>query len=367
MGVIRRGANKYLYIQFQFQGRTYVRSARTTDRRAAEQMEREWRRDLHARAYLGTKPRISIDEALTLFCESKRGTPNYTTLKWNSVPVRRLFRVHRFIDEIQSSDLEQLKREREDEGVTHATIRHIFNLIRGTCKHARRLGYQVPSPEYPILRPSKRRLRYLSPDDESRFLAELDPTRSVKGLAPYQERHESLRKAMWDAYDLAILLLDTGARYSEIARLEWKQVSLMERTINLWRPKVQNESVLFMTDRVYDVLNRRSQERTQCLHVFQNKKGERRGYAGQSLRKALKRAGLLGFTIHTLRHTHATRLVQNGVSLYEVKEVLGHTDIKTTMRYAHLDRSDVLRRTRDVINGLNRSKLSAISKIDSGS
>ena len=198
-------------------------------------------------------------------------------------------------------------------------------------------------------------MRYLSPEDEERFLAQLDPRRSVKGLAPYEERHRSLRSAMWDAFDLAILLLDTGARYSEIARLEWKQVSLADRSLNLWRPKVQNESILFMTDRVYEVLNRRSAERNQHSHVFQNKKGEKRGYAGQSLRKALKRAGLLGFTIHTLRHTHATRLVQNGVSLYEVKEVLGHTDIKTTMRYAHLDRADVLRRTRDVINGLNQA------------
>ena len=81
MGVIRRGSNKNLYIQFQFQGRTYIRSARTADRRAAEQMEREWRRELHSRAYLGTKPRITIDEALTMFCESKRGTPNYPTLE----------------------------------------------------------------------------------------------------------------------------------------------------------------------------------------------------------------------------------------------------------------------------------------------
>ena len=275
--------------------------------------------------------------------------------------MRRLFRVSRYLDEIESSDLERLKRDRENEGVSHATIRHLFNLIRGASKHARRLGYQVSTPEYPVLRPSKRRLRYLSLEEEVRFLGELDPRRSVKGLAPYAERHESLRRAMWDAYDLAILLLDTGARYSEITGLDWKQVSLGDRTINLWRPKVQNESVLFMTDRVYDVFVRRNAERNHNPHVFQNKKGARRGYAGQSLRKALKRAGLSGFTIHTLRHTHATRLVQNGVSLYEVKEVLGHTDIKTTMRYAHLDRNDVLRRTRDVINTLNERARNAES------
>jgi integrase len=316
-------------------------------------MEREWRRELHAMTFLGSRPRITIDDAVTLFCESKRGTPNYPTLKWNSVPVRRLFRVDRYLDEIESSDLERLKRDREDEGVSHATIRHLFNLIRGASKHARRLGYQVATPEYPGLRASKRRLRYLSREDETRFLLELDPKRPVKGLAPYAERHQALRKAMWDAYDLAIMLLDTGARYSEIAGLEWRQVSLDDRTLNLWRPKVQNESVLFMTDRVYDLLSRRASERGESPYLFQNRSGGKRGYAGQSLRKALRRAGLSGFTIHTLRHTHATRLVQNGVSLYEVKEVLGHADIKTTMRYAHLDRNVVLRRARDVINTLN--------------
>jgi site-specific recombinase XerD len=58
--------------------------------------------------------------------------------------------------------------------------------------------------------------------------------------------------------------------------------------------------------------------------------------------------------IHTLRHTHASRLIQNGMSLYEVKEILGHTDIKTTMRYAHLERRDVSARARDVINRLSK-------------
>ena len=43
---------------------------------------------------------------------------------------------------------------------------------------------------------------------------------------------------MQDAYDLVVLLLDTGARYSEIAKIGWSKIDLKQREIHLWRPKV---------------------------------------------------------------------------------------------------------------------------------
>lgn len=59
MSVLRRGNSRYWYVQFQFQGQTFIRSAKTTDKRVAEQLEREWRRELHARAFLGKRERIT--------------------------------------------------------------------------------------------------------------------------------------------------------------------------------------------------------------------------------------------------------------------------------------------------------------------
>ena len=57
------------------------------------------------------------------------------------------------------------------------------------------------------------------------------------------------------------------------------------------------------------------------------------------LKKSCRKAGLANVTWHTLRHTFASRLNRNGADLVTVKELLGHADIKTTMRYAHTNRA----------------------------
>ena len=352
MSVLKRGNSKNWYIQFQFNGKTYIRSSRSTDKRLADQMEREWRRQLHAQAFLGQKERIVVRDILDQFIDSKKGTPNHRNLTIHRKTLIRLFGVDRFLDEITTKDIERLKRDRYQEGISTATILHTFNLIRGMWKYGKSMGYQVSDIQFPELKLPKHRLRYLTIDEEKRLLHELDPKREGTGLKPYNDRLDIMKRAMQDSYDIVVILLDTGARYSEISDIEWININLDEKTIRLWRPKVQNESILYMTDRVFRILDRRIQERY-SPYVFTNKAGGPRGYAGQSIRKAMNRAGLTDCTIHTLRHTHATRLIQNGMSVYEVKELLGHSDIKTTMRYAHLEQRDVSSRARDVINKIN--------------
>ena len=59
------------------------------------------------------------------------------------------------------------------------------------------------------------------------------------------------------------------------------------------------------------------------------------GSLREAFPKVLERAGIKSFTFHDLRHTFATRLVQNGVDIYKIKELLGHKTIAVTMRYAH--------------------------------
>ncbi len=92
--------------------------------------------------------------------------------------------------------------------------------------------------------------------------------------------------------------------------------------------------------------------------------GGPRGYAAQGIRKAIDRAGLNDpdvvkekrgkVTIHTLRHTFASRLVQTGVSLAKVSKLLGHSSVTTTEIYAHLAPNEVSEEATKVLNGLHR-------------
>jgi integrase len=70
--------------------------------------------------------------------------------------------------------------------------------------------------------------------------------------------------------------------------------------------------------------------------VFAHATGERIGDIKHAFTTACRRAGIQDFRIHDLRHTCAAWLVQAGVSLAEVRDVLGHSTVRMTERYAHL-------------------------------
>jgi integrase len=118
-----------------------------------------------------------------------------------------------------------------------------------------------------------------------------------------------------------------------------------------------------MTDRLKEVIKSRHENRSEkSRYVFEGKDGDPRGYVYQGINKAMNRSGLNNddvisekggkVTIHTLRHTFATRLVQNGVSLAKVSKLLGHASITTTEIYAHLAPNEASEEAMRVLNGL---------------
>ena len=89
-------------------------------------------------------------------------------------------------------------------------------------------------------------------------------------------------------------------------------------------------------------------------YIFLNPKtGKPLGSIKDSFKRALKKAGIKDFTFHDLRHTFASHLVMNGVDLYVVQRLLGHSTIELTQRYAHLDP----RQFKEAIGKLEKSSL----------
>jgi integrase len=375
MGLHKRDNSSNWYYSFQAKNKKYVGSTGTANKTKALQVEREMRNKIHSETYLGEAEEISLRDALVKYLEPRKKYSYYRGMESIS---RKMFGSKRdpktkrenpcyglplnlFLHEIQTKHIERLVAKRKAEGDKPATIKHEIGLISSTLREMQRLGYKTNRDVvFPQLK-SAYRLRYLDSNDEAALLRELDPKSPRSGVKMPQDRTPEMQRNIQDNYDLVIMLLDTGCRYSEAANLPWTAVNLEAGTLNIYRSKVNNEDVLFMTDRLREVMVRRQAERrADARYVFENKSGMARGYAAQGIKKAMDRAGVNDpdvvrekggkVTMHTLRHSYASKLVKNGVSLFEVSVLLGHSDPKMTQRYAHLAPNDASRKAVDIIN-----------------
>jgi integrase len=265
------------------------------------------------------------------------------------------------VHELCDKHLASLVDAREREGNAPGTINRELSLIQTLLREGRRPGRKVRLPVGLHVGDHKlpeagARLRWYTVEEEKALLAQLDPDRPVKGLPPPAKRSAHLKLAMIDQRDLTVVMLDTGARYSEAAGLPWDAVDCVNGTVNLYRSKVGNEGTLRMTERLKKVLcGRLEARRPGELYVFPagvtGPDGAEvtgpRGYAVKGIAAAIERAKLnaphlverYGFATpaHTFRHTFATRLLQAGVPIYTVSKLLGHASVKTTEKhYGHL-------------------------------
>jgi integrase len=261
------------------------------------------------------------------------------------------------LNELNTRAIEEFVNQRKAEGKAAQTIEHDIIQLRGCFQYAERLGYRVSKITFPKVKINNKRIRCLSKDEEDRLLVELEPNnpRYCSLLTPMQGRTTLLSQRQ-DNYDLVICLMDSGARYSEIAEMKFDQLDLGKRTIQLKRTKTSNESILMMSNRIYTILKRRLNSSNDKVWVFTDKSGKRpRNHSTISIRKALINAGVTDFKVHDFRHTCASRLVQNGMTIQEVAMVLGHRNISTTMRYAHLEQTEVASKMRDILNDFNKA------------
>lgn len=140
---------------------------------------------------------------------------------------------------------------------------------------------------------------------------------------------------------ILIVALNTGMRKSEILNLTWSQIDLKHSYIRLEKTKNGERRDIPMNDTLKtlfkDLFKNR---RLDTDYIFINPTtGRRLTDIKRSFKTACKRAGITDFRFHDLRHTFASHLVMAGVDLKTVQELLGHKDIKMTLKYSHLSKA----------------------------
>ncbi|MDN5064532.1 tyrosine-type recombinase/integrase [Aliarcobacter butzleri] len=143
-------------------------------------------------------------------------------------------------------------------------------------------------------------------------------------------------------YELTTLLLFTGARFSEVARLTWSDINFNTNLIYFASSKDGNARYIKMSNRVLEVVNTLYKNKINNLVIptINGNKYEKMPKEWQievdKLIPGNDNANKDRLTTHSLRHTHASWLAQSGVDILHIKEQLGHRKIDTTMRYSHL-------------------------------
>ena len=153
-------------------------------------------------------------------------------------------------------------------------------------------------------------------------------------------------------FPIVMTALHTGLRKSELFNLKWSDVDFNQQTVTVqakddWHTKNYKSRVLQMTPVLYRTLMKHKSEQSaisnQSEYVFTYNGQRIRCGIDDSLETALKKAGLKGVTLHTLRHTFASQLVMAGVPLKDVQELMGHRSFETTLQYVHLSAEHVKR------------------------
>ena len=131
----------------------------------------------------------------------------------------------------------------------------------------------------------------------------------------------------------------TGLRRSNILELTWPQVDLGRKVIII--PKTKNGSPIGIPLTETTVKTFAEVQKVRHLHssyIFCDTEGKPHSpyKVSVAFKRATRRAGIANLRFHDLRHDFASSLVQAGVDIHRVKELLGHKDLRMTIRYCHL-------------------------------
>lgn len=338
MAVIKRAGSPYWQIEFEFDGQRVRRSSGTSRKRDAEELERQWRKELHDQLIMGKVAPMSLAEAIDRYFDT------VVHPKGNrDAAARELYALNQLrtglgpdtpLTKLSAAVIASHKDTLLAKGLAPATVNRYLAILKAILNRAKdEWGTLAVVPPIRLLPLNNARYRWLTEEEEQRVLPHCAP---------------HLR-------DLVVFLIDTGARLREATQLTWSDVSLDRQpraAVRFMQTKSGKPRSVPLSDRSEAMLHRLKADCPEAENrVFLYRPVGRGGIEGKdpcfgkpvpfnnpfgTWDTARRRAGLEDVNLHDLRHTFASRLVMRGVPLLTVSKLLGHANITMTMRYAHL-------------------------------
>lgn len=258
------------------------------------------------------------------------------------------------LTDITRGDLDAYVAARRDDGRSAATIVRDMNNLRSVLRLAIERGYLRENVFRGWRKPKVEDngvTRYLSAEEEARLRASLaqrdEQARRERANANAwrTERGYELLPALSEKgfsdhlNPMVLLSLNTGLRYGELAGLEWSAIDFRAKVLTVTGRTAKGAKTRHvpLNPGALDVLRRWRAQKTGEGLVFANPDGSRIASLKTAWAGVLRRARIRDFRWHDLRHSFASKLVQRGVDLVVVRDLLGHGDFSLTLRYAHLE------------------------------
>jgi len=328
-GLYRRPDSKKWWASYiGSDGRRVRRSTGTAKKTDAAALLGKWKAEAHNEAHWDQAPSRTFEELMTRYLHETTGERrSEVDVKRNIARLRQTF-AHTNMQAISRDHIRGYITKRKGENVTNATINRELQALGGAINYANvHWQWNLPNPvKGNMLREADGRLRWITHDQA---VALISAGSKQKERAPHLA-------------PLITLALHTGMRRGEMLGLEWSRVDLQANLIYLeshhTKAKRRRSVALNKTAREA-ILTQARFRATHCpaaRWVFCTKDGARIGTVKRSFATACRTAGIDDFRFHDLRHTCAAWLVQSGVPIAEVRDVLGHCTLQMTERYAHL-------------------------------
>lgn len=327
MSVYKREGSPFYFADFQLKGTRICRSTKATTRREALAVEKRFRADELKRVQEGSHQRLTVDQAFARFwleigskhadTKQRKDTDRYIQQILATIDPAQL------VEDVTDSEVNDFVQARQRARAGSIATNRALAVWRQMHNRAHRTWKQKMQPiawrDY--WAKEKKRTTHLE-FDQVRILLDNLPTYMQLAVE-------------WS--------VGAGTRRAATFGLEWRNV-FIDRGYVIVKEKGKDEFKVWLSPQLIDILSR-------AKHLGHPPSLRKRKYDGQKdaerfvfcdrnwrkLWKAgLAAAGIADFRWHDLRHTFATWLRQEGTPLEVVQRALGHAQITTTMRYAHV-------------------------------